>query len=91
MNKSWLDAGHSCFFQILEWVAWKLGKRVIKIDRTFSISLGELSERNKKNEQGQINPKRENEEVSPDFPEGEITGKIISYGHKTDKNPQAIL
>ncbi|MGB5633270.1 MAG: transposase, partial [Waterburya sp.] len=32
MNKSWLDAGHSCFFQILEWVAWKLGKRVIKID-----------------------------------------------------------
>ena len=32
MNKSWLDAGHSSFFQILEWVAWKLGKRVIKID-----------------------------------------------------------
>ncbi|MGL4882540.1 MAG: zinc ribbon domain-containing protein, partial [Waterburya sp.] len=32
MNKSWLDAGHSSFFQILEWVAWKLGKRVIKVD-----------------------------------------------------------
>jgi len=32
MNKSWLDAGHSSFFQILEWVAWKLGKKVIKID-----------------------------------------------------------
>ena len=32
MNKSWLDAGHGSFFQILEWVAWKLGKRVIKID-----------------------------------------------------------
>ncbi len=32
MNKSWLDAGHSQFFQILEWVAWKLGKRVIKVN-----------------------------------------------------------
>ncbi len=32
MNKSWLDAGHSSFFQILEWVAWKLGKRVIKVN-----------------------------------------------------------
>ncbi len=32
MNKSWLDAGHSSFFQILEWVAWKLGKRVIKVE-----------------------------------------------------------
>lgn len=32
MNKSWLDAGHGSFFQILEWVAWKLGKRVIKVD-----------------------------------------------------------
>jgi putative transposase len=32
MNKSWLDAGHSSFFQILEWVAWKLGKRAIKIN-----------------------------------------------------------
>jgi putative transposase len=32
MNKSWLDAGHQSFFSILEWVAWKLGKRVIKID-----------------------------------------------------------
>ena len=32
MNKSWLDAGHSSFFQILEWIAWKLGKRVIKVD-----------------------------------------------------------
>ena len=27
-----LDAGHSSFFQILEWVAWKLGKRVIKVN-----------------------------------------------------------
>ncbi len=32
MNKSWLDAGHSSFVAILEWVAWKLGKRVIKVD-----------------------------------------------------------
>jgi putative transposase len=32
MNKSWLDAGHSSFLQILEWVAWKLGKRVIKVN-----------------------------------------------------------
>ena len=32
MNKSWLDAGHSSFVAILEWVAMKLGKRVIKID-----------------------------------------------------------
>lgn len=32
MNKSWLDAGHSQFFKILEWVAWKLGKRVIKVN-----------------------------------------------------------
>ncbi len=32
MNKSWLDAGHSSFFEILEWVAWKLGKRVIRVD-----------------------------------------------------------
>ena len=32
MNKSWADAGHSSFFRKLEWVAWKLGKRVIKID-----------------------------------------------------------
>ena len=32
MNKSWLDAGHKSFFQILEWVAWKLGKRVIKVN-----------------------------------------------------------
>lgn len=32
MNKSWLDAGHSSFFQILEWVGWKLGKRVIKVN-----------------------------------------------------------
>lgn len=32
MNKSWLDAGHSSFFQILEWVAWKLGKKVIKVN-----------------------------------------------------------
>ncbi|MGL6341386.1 MAG: RNA-guided endonuclease InsQ/TnpB family protein [Waterburya sp.] len=32
MNKSWLDAGHSSFFQILEWVAWKLGKRVLKVN-----------------------------------------------------------
>jgi putative transposase len=31
MNKSWLDAGHSSFLKILEWVAWKLGKRVIKV------------------------------------------------------------
>lgn len=32
MNKSWLDAGHSSFVAILEWVAWKLGKRVVKVD-----------------------------------------------------------
>ena len=32
MNKSWLDAAHSQFFKILEWVAWKLGKLVVKID-----------------------------------------------------------
>ena len=32
MNKSWLDAGHSSFVAILEWVAWKLGKRVIKVN-----------------------------------------------------------
>ena len=32
MNKSWLDAAHGQFVQILEWVAWKLGKRVIKVD-----------------------------------------------------------
>ncbi len=32
MNKSWLDAGHSSFVAILEWVGWKLGKRVIKVD-----------------------------------------------------------
>ncbi len=32
MNKSWLDAGHSTFVTILGWVAWKLGKRVVKID-----------------------------------------------------------
>ena len=32
MNKSWLDAGHSQFFKVLEWVAWKLGKRVIKVN-----------------------------------------------------------
>ena len=32
MNFSWLDAGHSSFFQVLEWVAWKLGKKVIKVN-----------------------------------------------------------
>ena len=32
MNKSWLDGGHGQFIQILEWVASKLGKRVIKVD-----------------------------------------------------------
>ena len=32
MNKSWLDAAHGQFVSILEWVAWKLGKRVIKVD-----------------------------------------------------------
>ena len=32
MNKSWLDAGHSAFVTILKWVAWKLGKRVVKVD-----------------------------------------------------------
>ena len=32
MNKSWLDAGHQTFFSILEWVAWKLGKRVVKVN-----------------------------------------------------------
>ncbi len=52
---------------------------------------GRTQRKKQKNEEGQINPKGENEEVSPDFPEGEITGKVISYGHKTHKNPQAIL
>ena len=32
MNKSWIDAGHSSFVAILEWVAWKLGSRVVKVD-----------------------------------------------------------
>ncbi len=32
MNKSWLDAAHGQFVQILEWVAWKLGKSVVKVD-----------------------------------------------------------
>ena len=32
LNKSWVDAGHSAFVAILEWTAWKLGKRVIKVD-----------------------------------------------------------
>ena len=32
MNKSWLDAGHSSFVAILEWVASKRGSRVIKVD-----------------------------------------------------------
>ena len=32
MNKSWLDAAHGQFVQILEWVAWKLGKRVVRVD-----------------------------------------------------------
>lgn len=32
MNKSWLDAGHGQFIQILEWVASKLGKKVIKVN-----------------------------------------------------------
>jgi len=32
MNKSWLDAAHGAFIQILEWVAWKLGKSVVKVD-----------------------------------------------------------
>lgn len=32
MNKSWLDAGHGQFIQILQWVACKLGKSVVKVD-----------------------------------------------------------
>lgn len=32
MNLSWLDAAHGQFVNILEWVAWKLGKRVVKVD-----------------------------------------------------------
>ncbi len=32
MNLSWVDAAHSQFVSILEWVAWKLGKRLVKID-----------------------------------------------------------
>ena len=32
MNKSWLDAAHGAFIQILQWVAWKLGKSVVKVD-----------------------------------------------------------
>jgi putative transposase len=32
MNKSWLDAAHGQFVSILEWVAWKLGKSVVKVD-----------------------------------------------------------
>ena len=52
---------------------------------------GKTQPKKQKNEEEQTNPKREDEEVSPDFPEGELTAKIISYGHKTHKNPQAIL
>ena len=32
MNKSWLDAAHGAFIQVLHWVAWKLGKSVVKVD-----------------------------------------------------------
>ena len=32
MNKSWLDAAHGQFVSVLEWVAWKLGKSVVKVD-----------------------------------------------------------
>jgi len=32
MNKSWLDAAHGAFIQILQWVAWKLSKSVVKVD-----------------------------------------------------------
>ena len=32
LNKSWLDAAHGQFIQILEWVAWKPGKSVVKVD-----------------------------------------------------------
>lgn len=32
MNKSWIDAAHGAFVRILEWVAWKLGKSVVKVD-----------------------------------------------------------
>lgn len=32
LNKSFVDAAHGQFVRILEWVAWKLGKRVVKID-----------------------------------------------------------
>ena len=31
-NLSWLDAAHGQFVSILEWVAWKLGKRLVKVD-----------------------------------------------------------
>ena len=50
------------------------------------------SGRNQGKKRGQIDqPASYVERVDPDFPTREITGKIISYGHKTDKNPQAIL
>ncbi len=32
MNKSWLDAAHGQFVSVLEWVGWKLGKSVVKVD-----------------------------------------------------------
>ena len=32
MNKSWLDAAHGQFVSILEWIAWKLGKSVVKVN-----------------------------------------------------------
>ncbi len=32
LNKSFVDAAHGQFVQILKWVAWKLGKRVIEVD-----------------------------------------------------------
>jgi putative transposase len=32
LNKSFVDAAHGQFVQILKWVAWKLGKRVIEAD-----------------------------------------------------------
>ena len=32
MNLSWLDAAHGKFVSILEWVAWKLNKRIVKVD-----------------------------------------------------------
>lgn len=32
LNKSFIDAAHGQFVQILKWVAWKLGKQVVEVD-----------------------------------------------------------